>query len=94
LTREGRVARVRFGSHHRDCRIRDGVILLDDEHADGARITIERGGKIAPFATENEARRECTEMMAALATLLDKVSQDPDRQETGMIFADFVERFP
>ena len=27
-----------------------GTILLDDEHADGARITLEEGGAIAPFA--------------------------------------------
>jgi hypothetical protein len=28
----------------------DGTILADDEHADGARITLERHGRAAPFA--------------------------------------------
>ncbi len=28
----------------------DGVIMRDDEHEDGARITLERGGPTAPFA--------------------------------------------
>ena len=27
-----------------------GVILRDEEHDDGARITLEQGGRIAPFA--------------------------------------------
>jgi hypothetical protein len=27
-----------------------GAIVLDEEHADGARITLERGGAAAPFA--------------------------------------------
>ena len=28
----------------------DGVILRDEQHIDGARITLERDGKIAPFS--------------------------------------------
>jgi hypothetical protein len=28
----------------------EGTILLDEEHQDGARITLERNGKTAPFA--------------------------------------------
>jgi hypothetical protein len=28
----------------------DGVIVRDEEHIDGARITLERGSRIAPFA--------------------------------------------
>lgn len=28
----------------------DGTIVRDEEHADGARITFERDGRIAPFA--------------------------------------------
>ncbi len=27
-----------------------GTVLRDEEHADGARITLERGAKVAPFA--------------------------------------------
>ena len=63
-----------------------GTILLDEEHADGARITIERGGQTAPFAitcgvygsmvhtrffaTEAEARDQCDKMKAALSELI------------------------
>lgn len=28
----------------------DGLIVRDDEHADGARITLEESGRIAPFS--------------------------------------------
>ncbi|HZF12477.1 MAG TPA: hypothetical protein VFE33_27115 [Thermoanaerobaculia bacterium] len=68
-----------------------GVILLDDEHVDGARITIERGGSTAPFSitcgvygwlahtrffgTEAEAQKECAEMKVALTDLLGKLDE-------------------
>lgn len=63
-----------------------GSIVLDEEHPDGARITIERGGRTAPFSitcgvydlmvhtrffdTEAEARNECAAMKVALSDLL------------------------
>jgi hypothetical protein len=63
-----------------------GCIVRDDEHPGGARITIERGGQIAPFSitcgvygwmvhtrfftTEAEAQDECAAMKTALADLV------------------------
>jgi hypothetical protein len=63
-----------------------GVIERDEEHTDGARITVERGGGIAPysvtcgvygwmfhtrfFGSRDEANRECDEMRAALGDIL------------------------
>lgn len=64
-----------------------GAILRDEEHALGARITLERDGRIAPYAitcgiyghmmhtrffdTEDEAGRQHEEMKSALAALLE-----------------------
>jgi hypothetical protein len=69
----------------------NGTILLDEEHADGARITIESGGRIAPFSitcgvygwmvhtrffsTESEARHACDEMKVGLAELLHRLDR-------------------
>jgi hypothetical protein len=63
-----------------------GVILRDEEHSDGARITLERNTTIAPFAitcgvygwmfhtryfgVEQEARTEFDLMSAELAKIL------------------------
>jgi hypothetical protein len=63
-----------------------GVILRDEEHPQEARITLERGGRAAPFAVtcgiygcmlhtrffslEAEATAQYEEMKAALAALL------------------------
>jgi hypothetical protein len=63
-----------------------GVILLDDEHTDGARITLERDGHNAPFSItcgvygwmfhtrflgdEAEARNEYDAMKVALSELV------------------------
>ena len=63
-----------------------GIILRDEEHMDGARITLERGGR-APFSItcgvygwmvhtrffsdESEARTEFESMKVALARILD-----------------------
>jgi hypothetical protein len=64
----------------------NGVIERDDEHAEGARITLERDGTIAPFAitcgvygwmchtrffsTRDEADREFEAMKAGLSEIL------------------------
>mgnify|MGYP001251445502 CR=1 FL=1 len=64
----------------------DGVIVLDDEHTDGARITLERDSETAPFAItcgvygwmmhtrflgdEAEARAEYEAMRVALSDLV------------------------
>ena len=72
--------------------VENGTIILDEEHVDGARITIERGGSTAPlsitcgiygwmvhtrfFDTETEARRECEEMKVALAEIICNLQRD------------------
>jgi len=64
----------------------DGIIVRDEEHSDGARITLERDGQAAPFAitcgiygwmvhtrffdTEFEAQAEFESMRAELARIL------------------------
>jgi hypothetical protein len=69
-----------------------GTIILDEEHVEGARITIERGGGTAPlsitcgiygwmvhtrfFGTEPEARRECEKMKVALAEIICNLRRD------------------
>ncbi|MGO9774000.1 MAG: hypothetical protein ACLPSW_31505 [Roseiarcus sp.] len=71
-----------------------GVILRDDEHDDGARITLERDGRIAPFAItcgvygwmlhtrffshEAEADRAFEEMRAALGRIVDALPRVGD----------------
>ena len=63
-----------------------GLIMLDEEHSDGARITLEREGESAPFAiscgmygwflhtrffaAEETAKHDFTGMKAALAKIL------------------------
>ena len=65
----------------------NGVIVDDEEYGAGARITLERGAEIAPFAitcggyglfvhtrffsTEEEARSEYAEMKVELARMVD-----------------------
>jgi len=69
-----------------------GEILRDDEHALGARITLERGGQTAPFAItcgiygwmmhtrffggETEADEEYDSMRAAMGALLTLAADD------------------
>lgn len=78
-----------------------GVIVLDEEHADGARITVERGGH-APwsitcgvygsmvhtrlFTDRVEAMAEVDPMKRGLGAIL---SEDDDGR-----FSEFVARFP
>lgn len=68
-----------------------GTILLDDEHVDGARITLERDAHSIPFAItcgvygwmvhtrffngETEARRDYDAMKVALSDLVSLLSQ-------------------
>lgn len=67
----------------------DGIILRDEEHTDGARITLERDGRVAPFAitcgiygwmvhtrffgTREEAEREFERMKGGLAAILNLI---------------------
>jgi hypothetical protein len=84
-----------------------GVIVRDDEHSLGARITLERGGSIAPysitcgiygcmvhtcfFATEQEASQQFDRMESVLAAIL---QSDPSDIELIDAVGQFVEQFP
>ena len=84
------------------------AILLDEEHADGARITLE-GGPTAPyvircgaygwllhtryFGSEDDARAAYHDMKIGLDQLLEKVESATDEEATSAVSA-FVERFP
>ena len=75
----------------------NGVILEDEEYAAGARITLEGGADIAPFAitcgcydlffhtrflsTEEEARREFAEMKVELGRMVDLSSESATSDE-------------
>lgn len=68
----------------------NGMILRDEEHSEGARITIERGGSIAPcsitcgiygwmvhtrfFSSEAEAQAEFDLMRAALGAIIQVIN--------------------
>jgi hypothetical protein len=70
----------------------NGVILEDEEYDAGARITLERGAEVAPFAitcggyglflhtrflsTEDETRSEYAEMKVELARMVDLSASD------------------
>ena len=70
-----------------------GQIVSDEEYEDGARITLERGGPIAPFAItcgvygwafhthfvgEAEARGDYDAMKVALADIVARIPQESD----------------
>jgi hypothetical protein len=84
-----------------------GAIIRDFEHPLGARITLERGGSMAPysmtcgiygcmvhtrfFSTEAEALQE----FDLMAVALDSILQSPaDEDELVDLVAQFVDRFP
>src|SRR5687767_1441545 len=74
-----------------------GVILRDEQHEDGSRITLERGGRNAPFAitcgiygwmlhtrffkTEAEATAEYERMQVGLAGILTVIPYDDDPEK-------------
>jgi hypothetical protein len=76
------------------CGSENGVIVRDEEHELGARITLERGGEIAPFAItcgiygwmfhtcfvrlEAEAATEYGRMQEALAAILNTIPPADD----------------
>jgi hypothetical protein len=82
-----------------------GTILADEEHADGARITLEEGFSTAPFAitcgvygwmvhtrlfgTRREAERQYSEMKVALSRILAAV---PAKTEDLDKSVDYVSR--
>ena len=75
----------------------DGVILRDEEHEEGSRITLERDGSTAPFAitcgiygwmfhtrffgTEAEATTEYELMKAGLAEILSAIPYNNDPEK-------------
>lgn len=84
-----------------------GVIIRDSEHSLGARITLERGGSVAPysitcgiygcmvhtrfFSAEPEASQEFDLMAVALDSILRSFPDDNDLIDS---VGQFVERFP
>jgi hypothetical protein len=93
----------------------NGVILEDEEYAAGARITLESGTDVAPFAitcgfyglffhtrffsSEEEVRREFTEMKVELGRMVDLSSETAtsDEQASDILIAAasrFVDQFP
>jgi hypothetical protein len=71
-----------------------GTIIRDEEHGEGARITLERDGQTAPvaitcgiygwmvhtrfFGTESEARSEFETMRAELSKIISTIPLAPD----------------
>lgn len=69
-----------------------GVIVLDEEHADGARISLERGGRTSPWSitcgiygeflhtafasSEEEGRAKYLAMQVELVAILQEESKD------------------
>jgi hypothetical protein len=86
-----------------------GTIALDEEHPDGARITLEQGGHTAPwaitcgvygfmvrtrfFADRPTAEAEYEAMKPALHAIVSQLSA-ADLAEQGRLARDFVDRFP
>lgn len=87
----------------------DGIIVMDEEHPEGARITLERDGQVAPwsitcgvyglmfhtrfFANRLTAEAEYAAMKSALDAIMSQL--DPaDLAEQGRLAGEFVDRFP
>jgi hypothetical protein len=79
-----------------------GTVVLDEEHLDGARITLEEDGHVAPWSITCgvygsmvhtrffDTREEAEVAFVAMKTGLEGVlGRDDDSR-----FRDFVERFP
>lgn len=86
-----------------------GVILRDDEHPGGARITLKRGRRYISvscnlygwmdhtrfFGTVSEAQREYVTMKSALTSVLDAVGNNKAKEiKIWEAISDFVRRFP
>jgi len=85
------------------------VILLDDEHKSGARITLKRGDKYVSvscniygwidhtrlFASVPDAEREYKSMKTALGKLIDSIASAGENSIKGWEeISEFVRRFP
>ncbi len=86
-----------------------GVILFDEEHADGARITLRRGRDHISvslniygwmdhtrfFNTDNDAQREYRAMRSAVENVLSAIhSAGANDIKIWEAISDFVRRFP
>jgi len=87
-----------------------GRIIRDEEHTDGARITLERDGQTAPFAitcgiygwmvhtrffgAESEAQSAFESMRPELTRILSTIPLTADPEVVSKSISDFVERFP
>ncbi len=86
-----------------------GLILYDEEHNGGARITLRRGSRYVSisaniygwmdhtrfFAPDLDSEREYRAMRAALDALLDVITMDGIREiKIWEAISDFVRRFP
>jgi len=87
-----------------------GRIIRDEEHTDGARITLERDGQTAPFAitcgiygwmvhtrffgAESEAQSAFESMRSELTRILSTIPLTADPEVVSKSISDFVERFP
>ena len=84
-----------------------GVILRDDEHEQGARITLKRGashisiscniyGKMDHtrfFKTISEAEREYNPMKKELGKIVDNIKETRNQIQMWMEISEFVRRF-
>jgi hypothetical protein len=86
-----------------------GTIIRDEEHSEGARITIERGGNIAPysitcgiygwmvhtrfFGSEEEAQMEFSKMRAALGEIIKILSDSADDDLAMKVGEDAISKF-
>ena len=86
-----------------------GTIVLDEEHSDGARITLEQGGHTAPwaitcgvyglmvhtrfFADRTTAEAEYEAMKPALHAIVSQLGT-ADLAEQGCMAHNLVDRFP
>jgi hypothetical protein len=86
-----------------------GVVLRDEEHEAGARLTLKRGGKYVSvscsiygwmdhtrfFGTVTEAQREYLRMKTPLSTMIESIlSAGKSELKMWDAIADFVRRFP
>jgi hypothetical protein len=83
-----------------------GIVFRDEEHALGARITLERGAPIAPFAitcgiygwmmhtcffrSDDEASTQYEAMKGALAALIDSADKSEETEGGRQILLDGV----
>ncbi len=85
-----------------------GVIVLDDEHEQGARITLKRSLNYISvschvygwidhtrfFSSANEAEREFNSMKTDLGRVMTVISSKPNELRIWEAISDFVARFP